>query len=252
MKEMDDSTSNGRLVNITGVGNHLINQKRIGKFCSVSPGITKGGIIGDILCIWFEYALVIEQATSIHSMVQLEAFGAKISDKAIHLGGKQLIVTACGTTFPIMIKKGLPYLPQHKPTDAEMNGGLPQVIMTSDQEWDPSIYDTTCTIDELLQSFPIPKSNDIYDDKGNIVVNISTTDNLIDNTDEEFDMLTDKISSTIVAQNAISTPTLQINSTHVGETKSSSIPKSSNAISALDFDTRTQRRTSKHYSLRNR
>ena len=64
-------------------------------------------------------------------------------------------------------------------------------------------------------------------------------------------MLTDKISSTIVAQNAISTPTLQINSTHVGETKSSSVPKSSNAISALDFDTRTQRRTSKHYSLRN-
>ena len=187
MREMDDSTANGRLVNITGVGNHLINQKRIGKFCSVSPGITKDGILSDILCIWFEYARVIEQSTSIHSMVQLEDYGANISGKAIHLGGKQSIVTPCGTTFPLMIKKGLPYLPQRKPTDDEMNGGLPQVIMTSDKEWDPSIYDTTCTIDELLQSFPVPKSDDLYDARGNIVVNFSTIDNathLIDNTDE--------------------------------------------------------------------
>ena len=38
--------------------------------------------------------------------------------------------------------------------------------------------------------------------------------------------------------------TALVDSTHVEETKSSSIPKSSNAISALDFDTRTQMCTS--------
>ena len=210
-------------------------------------GITKDGILLDILCIWFEYACVIEQSTSIHSMVQLEDYGAKISDKSVHLGGKQSIVTPCGTMFSLMIKKGLRYLPQRKPTDDEMNGGLPQ-IMTSSKELDPSIYNTTCTIDELLQSFPVPKSDDLYDARGNIVVNFSSIDNethLIDNIDEEFNLLTDKISSTIAANNAVSTPTLQINSTTIEDTKVATTLQPSNAISPLDFDTRTQRRTPK-------
>ena len=85
------------------------------------------------------------------------------------LGGQQCIVTLCGRTFPLMIHKGLPYLPQRLPTLEEMNGGLPQCIMTSDKEWDPSIVDTKCTIQELLQSLPVERGDEMYDERGMIV-----------------------------------------------------------------------------------
>ena len=49
---------------------------------------------------------------------------------------------------------------------------LPQVLMTSSKPWDPSIYDTKCTIEELFCSLPaIPAGTceDMYDKEGNIV-----------------------------------------------------------------------------------
>ena len=44
-----------------------------------------------------------------------------------------------------------------------MNGGLPQCIMTSDKEWDPSIYDSQYTVEEHLQCLPVALTNDMYD-----------------------------------------------------------------------------------------
>jgi hypothetical protein len=54
-------------------------------------------------------------------------------------GGKQCILVD-GHQLPLDFKNGLPYLRCRKPTEAEL-GLLPHNIMTSDIEWDPSLYD---------------------------------------------------------------------------------------------------------------
>ena len=77
---------------------------------------------------------------SILSCLQMEAFGADINDRSRLLpGGKQRIVID-GYQLPLDFKNGLPYLSCSKPTNNEPKS-LPHIIMTSDVDWDPSIYD---------------------------------------------------------------------------------------------------------------
>jgi hypothetical protein len=79
---------------------------------------------------------------SILSCLQMEAYGADINDRPRSLpGGKQRILID-GYQIPLDFKNGLAYLRCRKPTAAEL-GLLPTVLMTSDVDWDPSIYDTT-------------------------------------------------------------------------------------------------------------
>ena len=75
-----------------------------------------------------------------------------------------------------MIENGLAYLPQQYPTIEEMNT-LPQQIMTSDQIWDPSVFDTKMPLEEFIKSFPISteKEKDFYDEEGNLILNVSAT-----------------------------------------------------------------------------
>jgi hypothetical protein len=77
---------------------------------------------------------------SILSCLQMEAFGADINDRSRMLpGGKQRILVD-GYQLPLDFKNGLPYIRCRKPTTAELDL-LPHIIMTSDVEWDPSLYD---------------------------------------------------------------------------------------------------------------
>jgi len=70
----------------------------------------------------------------------MEAFGADINDRSRLLpGGKQRIFID-GYQMPLEFKNGLAYLRCRKPTNDELNS-LPHVIMTSDVDWDPSLYD---------------------------------------------------------------------------------------------------------------
>jgi hypothetical protein len=48
-----------------------------------------------------------------------------------------------GYTLPLIMTNGIPYLSMRPPTDAELDAdnGLPQIILTSDEPWDPSILD---------------------------------------------------------------------------------------------------------------
>ena len=119
---------------ITGNDDHLLPRKRIGRYCAV-PTSTSGWC----LCIYAEYACVVEQPTSIHSRVQLEHYKNKICDKHHLLWRKQSISTPCGCIFPLQFKNSLCYLEQRYPTNYE-TANLPQVIMTSDEEWDPFVY----------------------------------------------------------------------------------------------------------------
>ena len=70
----------------------------------------------------------------------MEAFGAAINDRSRLLpGGKQRIVID-GYQLPLDFKNGLPYLSCRKPSVEELSS-LPHIIMTSDVDWDPSMYD---------------------------------------------------------------------------------------------------------------
>jgi hypothetical protein len=44
-----------------------------------------------------------------------------------------------GYQIPLQFKNGLAYLPCRKPSESEL-GVLPHVVMTSDVDWDPSLY----------------------------------------------------------------------------------------------------------------
>ena len=93
------------------------------------------------------------------------------------LGGSQTITTHGGHIFPLLMKNRLCYIEQRIPTDHEMHN-LPQVIMTSDKVWDPSIYDDKTSPDDHLKHLPtIPagENEEMYDIEGNLEFEASTT-----------------------------------------------------------------------------
>ena len=86
-----------------------------------------------------EYAHAPEMKGSIHSAIQLRVKNVIVDDIPMTLGGKQRLVCKNHGTehiFPLVVDKGLCYLPMRYPTDEEMEN-LPQLIMTSDKAWDP-------------------------------------------------------------------------------------------------------------------
>ena len=167
MRPMDDPHSSDCFATIYGNTYHEINNKYIGRYCAVSPSKE-----GDVVCIYPEYARVLEQPASIHSGTQLQDYGNWILDFSTLLGGGQSIIAPLGHIFPLIILGGLSYLPQRLPIDCKMIS-LPQVLMTLSKPWDPSIFYTKCTIEELLCSLPaIPAGTreDLSDKEGNLVL----------------------------------------------------------------------------------
>ena len=78
------------------------------------------------------------------------------------LGGLGCVVVNGGEyRVPLRFKKGLAYLPQTFPSNEELRS-LPQVLMTSEDEWDPSKYnDTHLSTHDLLER--IPKSKNVQE-----------------------------------------------------------------------------------------
>jgi len=124
----------GRQVDIQGIDNHRIND---------IPIVTAGGVVntqkGEVIAIMHQYAYV-GKGKTIHSCGQLEAHKQVVHDKSIKVGGKQRIETLDGYFIPLNIRHGLPYMTIRPYTDLEWET-LPQVIMTADVDWDPSILD---------------------------------------------------------------------------------------------------------------
>jgi hypothetical protein len=76
----------------------------------------------------------------------MEAYGADINDFYRLLpGGKQCILMD-GYQGPLVFKNSLPYLQCQTPTEDEL-ASLPHIMMTSDVDWYPSVYDKD--IDDL-------------------------------------------------------------------------------------------------------
>ena len=68
---------------------------------------------------------------------------AKVDDKLYLLPGlnsQQAIITPDGYQIPLSIQGGLAYMDMEYPTDKDLES-YPEVFMTADNDWNPSIYD---------------------------------------------------------------------------------------------------------------
>ena len=65
-----------RCVNISGVGNHKITDRRLATFCVVIETD-----LGPVLGIFHNYAFIGEQVGTIHSQIQLISYGNFVCDK---------------------------------------------------------------------------------------------------------------------------------------------------------------------------
>ena len=169
---MDPLSHLDRYINVTSVGEHTINDIPIARFCAVSQSQ-----YGNVLCVYHEYAGGNIQERTIHSKIQLMDYGNKVDDTAMSLGGQQTIIAHGGHIFPLSMQNGLCHLVQRIPTDEEMRV-LPQVIMTSDCVWDPSIYDDKISMSEHFKHLPlIPagENEEMYDIEGNLDIEESSS-----------------------------------------------------------------------------
>jgi hypothetical protein len=125
-----------RFIEISALAGDKVNQLRI--VAGHALVIThNGGAIAT-----FHQMTLLGKGKSILSCLQMDACGANIYGRSCSLpGGKQRILVD-GYQIPLNFKNGLPYLCCRKPTEAELSS-LPQIIMTSDVDWDPKQYDIT-------------------------------------------------------------------------------------------------------------
>ena len=110
-----------RNVDVQGIDNHKMEN---------IPIVTAGGVTktqrGEVILILNQYAYI-GKGTLIHSSPQIEAYNNKVDDRAIKVGGKQVIETIDGYSIPLNIKNALPRMKLRPYTDKEW-GELPHVI----------------------------------------------------------------------------------------------------------------------------
>jgi hypothetical protein len=131
----------GRNVNIQGVDFHQVQNIPIG-----TVGAKIWSQHGPFIGI-FPQTAILGRGRTILSCAQLEYFGMSIDDKSVKVGGKQCLRTIDGYMSPINFYSGLPYLRMVPYTDEEWET-LPHVIMSIDQDWDPTILDHVMDEDE--------------------------------------------------------------------------------------------------------
>ena len=137
-----------RTVNVTGVDNHQITDLQI---------VTAGGIIptqrGEVIAILHQYAHN-PMGKTIHSSIQLEHFKNAVDDRSSKIkGATQSIRTLDGYVIPLRFKQGLAYMPI-RPYSNEEWKRLPHIVLTSDEDWDPSKMDQARDEDEWLKNQP--------------------------------------------------------------------------------------------------
>ena len=143
-------------VDLSGLDNHTLEKTGIG---------TVGGVTitqrGPVILIFHRYALL-GRGRSIHSSIQLEAYGNQVDDRSISFGGQQCIETPEGYRIPLDITDGLPYFHTRPFTDDEF-ATLPHVIMTSDLPWRPASLNSTISDDptwfERQPNEPLPNED---------------------------------------------------------------------------------------------
>ena len=112
-----------RSVEIQGINNHQLNNIPI----VTSAGVAKSQR-GDIIVILNQYAYM-GKGTSIHSSPQIEFYKNHVDDRAIKVGGRQLIQTNDGYVIPLNMKSALPLMSLRPYSDKEWDN-LPHVNLT--------------------------------------------------------------------------------------------------------------------------
>ena len=100
-----------KLIRISGVSNHLINNKILATFCAVISTDA-----GPNLGILHNYAYVPEQQGTIHLSIQMKAYIIMISDSPRACSGQAMMKHPDGFHIPIVFCHGVPYICQHYPT----------------------------------------------------------------------------------------------------------------------------------------
>lgn len=120
-------------VNIGGVDNHQVNNVCIGTYyCLIYTDL------GPVIGVFHNYASIPSQSNSIHSKIQMQAYGQLVCDNARAIGGKQRILTSDGYQISLSVTGSLLYMNSRAPTPAEIaDPAIPMVIMTSDDKWNP-------------------------------------------------------------------------------------------------------------------
>jgi hypothetical protein len=103
---------------------------------------TKGWVVGE----FHNYAYT-GTGKTIHSSMQMEAFGLHVNDKHFMFGGKLRIETPDGYKFMLGMESGMATLPMFPVTNSDLRK-LPRVMMTSDGLWDPSKFDVKAFDDD--------------------------------------------------------------------------------------------------------
>jgi hypothetical protein len=168
-----------RFVDVFGLAGHKVSQLRI-----VTSQAAVSTHSGAVIATFHQMALL-GKGKSILSCLQIEAYGEGINDCPLSLpGGKQRILID-GYQIHLHFKNGLAYLPCRKPTDDEL-GTLPYVIMTSDVDWDPCVYDNI--IDDIAvfhdPAIDLIEHDNPFDDYGEYHHCTVATHKLLD--EEEF------------------------------------------------------------------
>jgi hypothetical protein len=101
---------------------------------------------GPVIAIANNYALI-GTGKTIHSVGQMEAFNHRVHYKSTRVGGKQSIHTFDGYILPLNIRMGLPYLSMRHFMDEEWDT-LPHILLTSEDEWDPTTLDRELNDDD--------------------------------------------------------------------------------------------------------
>ena len=127
-----------RKVNVQGIDKHQLTD---------IPIVSCGGVIetrqGKVIAIFHQYAHL-PTGPSIHSSGQMEWFRTFVDDRSKKVGGNQMLVTHEGYEVPLNVISGLAYFGLRPYTDDEW-GNLPHVVMTSDDDWDPTVLDHDVT-----------------------------------------------------------------------------------------------------------
>ena len=154
-----------KYISLTGLNNHQETDLQI---CT-GAGYTMTHL-GPVVMIMHQYAYLGQHKT-IHASVQLEAFKNDVDDKSRKVGGNQRVKTLDGYLIPLDIIQGLGYIKIRPPTDHEMET-LPHVIMTSDVDWDPTLFDNITNIQSddwyTKKDCPIP-NNHTFNEYGDYI-----------------------------------------------------------------------------------
>lgn len=149
-------TASDRKVDVSGIDNHEFTGIQI---------VTTGGVVksqrDEMIAIFHQFVYVPGVKTII-SYTQLEAFAINIYNKSKKLQrGEQCITTLEGFFIPMNFINGLPYVPI-RPFSVKEQKYFIHIVLTSDEEWDPSVIDKNITDDTAAMEAIIPNPIGYY------------------------------------------------------------------------------------------